>query len=666
VSVVEELCASYGVAVRYTDGFRRRRRAPRETLVAVLRAIGAPLDDEGGAQDALRARRAELASASVDRATVTWDGEGSIVARSTDEASCVVELEDGGTVHAGSVSDPAGARIALSGLPFGVHRATVTAGRATSVTTIIAAPVGAARAPRSWGTFAPAYAFVSSRSWSAGDFADLSRLAAWSASLGASYVGTLPLFACYDQGPFVAGPYSPVSRLFWNEVFLDVERAPGFDRTPAARAAADAAQPWLDRARADRYVDYAGVSRAKRPVIDALAEAAFGGDSESIDRFVRDRAEVASYAAFRAEVERRGMDWTTWPAGVAPQPDTADPRWRAHVYAQWLADEQLASIRRSAGLYLDLPLGVHPGGYDTWRFRDQFARSVSAGAPPDAFFTRGQDWGAPPLQPERLRDDAYAYLRACLRTLMRHAAAIRIDHMMGFHRVFWVPHGAHATEGTYVRYPSEELYAILTLESHRAGVPVVGEDLGTVPPSVRPAMARHGIHRSYVLQEELRDDLERPLRPAPGTAMATVNTHDMPTFATFWAGEDVDQRVRDGLLDAAQAERETKRRAALRDALVDLLRRRHLIGDDVHPDAATVLDGALRLLAAMPPAIMLVPLEELWLEPEPQNTPGTGPERPNWRRKARYTIEELTALPYLRRLLRDIDTIRRMRGRRTP
>lgn len=653
MSAIDELCAAYGVASRYTDGFRKRRRPPREALVAVLHSLGAFVDDVSDIEEALRARRSQtLASPTV----VAWNGRGELPV--TSDSSCTLELEDGTERRL----DADGTRFVLEDVPFGVHRAKADVG----TTTVIAAPAKAVASQRSWGAFAPAYACTSSRSWGLGDFTDLSELASWTASLGASYLGTLPLFASYLEEPFAAGPYAPVSRLFWNEVFLDVERSPEFERSPAAREAADGARAEIERLRADRLVDYPASSRIKRRVIDALAGTLFDGSPrlEAFQAYLREHPDLDGYAAFRAETERQGREWMAWSGPVEPKADHADPRWRAHAYSQWLADEQLGAIRDVAGLYLDLPLGVHPGGYDAWRYREQFAAGVSAGAPPDTFFTRGQDWGAPPLRPDRIGDDGYAYVRACVRTLMRHAAVVRIDHLMGFHRIFWVPAGFSAAEGTYVRYPTEQLYAIVALESHRAGVPVVGEDLGTVAPDVRPAMARHRIHRSYVVQEEVRADVDRPLKPAPAAALATINTHDMPTFTSFWTGADIDERIREGLLEAPDGERETKRRAALRDALVGLLRRRGLVETGVDPATGDVLTATLRLLAGMPPTMLLVPLEELWLEPEPQNVPGTAAERPNWRRKARYTIEEIRTMPGVVNVLRDIDARRHRPGRR--
>ena len=281
-----------------------------------------------------------------------------------------------------------------------------------------------------------------------------------------------------------------------------------------------------------------------------------------------------------------------------------------------------------------MPLGVHPGGYDTWRFHELFAEGVSVGAPPDDFFRGGQDWGLAPLHPGRMRDGGHAYPIACARALCRPAAAVRIDHVMGLHRTFWVPHGLPATEGVYVRYPFEELYAVLCIESHRGRTRLVGEDMGTVPGGVRGTMAAHGLLRTYAVQAELGHAAD-PLDRVPSAAMVGMNTHDMPTFAGFWD--------EDGAADG--------RRDALRAALH---RRGHAVADG--PGA---LDACLVELAGSDARALLVSLEDMWWERERQNVPGTTTEHPNWRRLARHGVDELDAVPDLAPRLRRIADARR-------
>ena len=251
---------------------------------------------------------------------------------------------------------------------------------------------------------------------------------------------------------------------------------------------------------------------------------------------------MEDYARFRAAGERQHAPWPAWPAplrdGVIKEGDYDEEAMRYHLYVQWLAHQQLQSLSQKARekgvrLYFDLPLGVHPDGYDVWREPNLFVLGASAGAPPDAFFAKGQDWGLPPLHPERLREQGYRYYIACVRHLLQMAGILRIDHVMGFHRLFFVPRGMKANQGVYVRYRAEEFYALLALEAHHHQAIIVGEDLGTVPPEVRPAMERHGLHRTYVAQFSLTPDARQALLPPSSNMVASLNTHDTPTFAGF-------------------------------------------------------------------------------------------------------------------------------------
>ena len=263
---------------------------------------------------------------------------------------------------------------------------------------------------------------------------------------------------------------------------------------------------------------------------------------ESFQAWVRGNSLAGEYAAFRAVNERLGRPWHTWPAALRPGRLHATRADRNaadyHLYAQWAATEQLGRLAANArtradGLYLDFPVGVHPDGFDVWRHASLFARKVSTGAPPDALFADGQDWSAPPLQPEAARREGYAYFRAALRRHLAYSGTLRLDHVMGLHRLFWIPHGADATDGVYVHYPAHELYAILCLESHRYRTRIVGENLGTVPRYVDVALSRHRFAQLHVAQFGIRSDRSRPLRRVPARSVAALNTHDTPTFAGF-------------------------------------------------------------------------------------------------------------------------------------
>ncbi len=307
---------------------------------------------------------------------------------------------------------------------------------------------------------------------------------------------------------------------------------------------------------------------------------------------------------------------------------------------------------RGVRLFLDLPLGVHPSGYDTWREREIFVQGISVGAPPDSVFTSGQNWGFPPMHPEWLRRAAYRPVLAFLRHHMQHAGALRIDHVMGLHRLYWIPHERPSSEGVFVRYRSEELYAILSLESHRHGCVIVGENLGTVPAYVNAAMRRHGICGMHVAEYELASPRGRSPRNVPRETVASVNTHDMPPFAAYWRGEDISFRAAHGSTDPAVARRERRRREAQKRRLVAELRK----GGWLRGPATErrVLIALLTQLAASPAWALLVNLEDLWLEREPQNVPGTDSGGFNWRRKSRYDLEAIRGMADLRKTLRDL------------
>jgi len=376
---------------------------------------------------------------------------------------------------------------------------------------------------------------------------------------------------------------------------------------------------------------------------------------------------VESYARFRATHEKLRTPWQSWPQplreGILNEGDYDEQARRYHLYGQWLANQQIQALSKSARrenlqLYFDLPLGVHPNGYDVWHERSLFVPHLSAGAPPDAVFTKGQNWEFPPLHPERIREQGYHYTIAYLRHHLQHAGILRIDHVMGLHRLFCIPNGMEASEGTYIRYRDEELYAILALESHRNQAILVGEDLGTVPTYVRSKMAHHKVHRMYVVQYELASNSVRTLPPVPHNVVASLNTHDMYPFASFWHGLDIEDRLALGLLDKRDAELERKARRSTKRATVRFLQNEGLLKRRA-TDTKAVLRASLAFLSGSRARIVVVNLEDLWLETQPQNVPGTGEERPNWRRKARYSFEAFCQLPEVNDILREIDRLRK-------
>lgn len=681
---LQRLARLYGIQTSFQDAMGKQVEAGPDSLLAVLGSLGAEVEGAGDVAEALRARQEELAERVLEPMVVAWDGHArdlEVRLRAGQSSlACHLDLENG--ERRGWVLDVDNLPAAENGtrrltlpesLPTGYHRLRVESGGRSIESLVISAPTRAYTDRRSlWGIFLPLYALRTSRSWGAGDFSDLETLAEWTSKLGGGVVATLPMLAGFLDEPFEPSPYAPASRLFWNELYLDPRRLPEMEENASARRLLESPD-FLNEIEALQrapQVDYARVAALKRRVLEELAHRFFarpGDRYDEFDRFVRRKNDLETYAAFRAVGDRRGESWQCWPerlreGSLAPA-DFDEEDYRYYLWAQWACEQQIAGMAKGArqrgpGLYLDLPLGVHGSSFDVWRERDLFAEKTAAGAPPDTFFTKGQNWGFPPLQPDRLRERGYDYLIDSVRHHLEHAGLLRIDHVMQLHRLFWIPEGMDASGGVYVKYPADELYGILSLESHRHQAMIVGENLGTVPPEVYESMDRHDVLGMYVVQYELQPGSEG-LREPPAQTVASLNTHDMPTFSTFLEAKDVDDLEKLGFFDASQAREERERRATIRREMEQEIAA-EARGDQKKTDAA-VLRKRLEHLAASPARMVLVNLEDLWGETEPQNVPGTHTERPNWRRKARLSFEEFSTRPEVVDALRRVDELRRTR-----
>jgi 4-alpha-glucanotransferase len=381
-------------------------------------------------------------------------------------------------------------------------------------------------------------------------------------------------------------------------------------------------------------IDYRGWMRERRRQIETLLtalDAAGGARRDAIERAADEDDELRRYASFRAAVEMYRSTWDRWPSrarsgSLRPGVDFDGETFRYHVYAQLLAREQIgrAVADSPAGLYLDLPLGSHPGGYDTWRHADEFAQGIAFGAPPDAVFAGGQNWGFPPMHPERARTTGYACWRAALRHHFAHAAVLRVDHVMALHRAFWIPDGFDATDGVYVRYRSEELWSMLAIEAAAArgglGAAVIGEDLGTVPDEVRSQMHARGALRMHVVPFECRDDADRPVCPPPRESMVCLGTHDMEPFAAWW---DAPSTPRDRIAAYLGCE----------------------------ADPAQVLPALVAWMSASDATVVCANVEDFWLERERQNAPGSVAGDANWQRPFARTFEDFTTDTRIRYLV---------------
>ncbi|MZE79139.1 4-alpha-glucanotransferase, partial [Streptomyces sp. SID5475] len=428
-------------------------------------------------------------------------------------------------------------------LPTGCHTLHAEApGGRSGRAVLIVAPERMPEPPgRTHGFLVQLYSLLSARSWGMGDLGDLAELAAWSGrELGTGFLQLNPLHAAVPGDPTDPSPYRPSSRRFPDPVHLRVEDVPEYVRLPAPereRAAAVAARAEALREgvlRRGALIDRDAVWRLKREALELVRTVPLGpGRRSAYCAFLAEQGQALDdHATWCALAEIHGPDWRQWPDGLSDprSPQAARARGEIldrvdfHCWLAWLTDSQLGTAQRSAldagmpiGLVHDLAVGVHPSGADVWARQDVYATGMSVGAPPDAFTPHGQDWGLPPWRPDALAATGYAPYRGLLRGLLRHAGALRIDHVMGLSRLWWVPEGRRPTEGAYVRYDTEAMLGVLALEAHRAGAVVVGEDLGTVEPGMRDALAERGVLGTSVLWFE-RDYEERDAQtPAAGT-----------------------------------------------------------------------------------------------------------------------------------------------------
>ena len=670
---LRELARAVGIEGEYTSWRGEPTKASDEAVRAALKAMGPDLGIDVDAMDgeaALGAIELRTWAERVPPVVVAWDGELDLPLRVTADEdrpwSIEVATEDGrsfaarGTLfelaadgHAhpgGKVHCVRHAKLSLDGA-LGYHELAWSCGEDTGKAMVIAAPTRAWGSPgtfdKRWGVFAPVYGLASRASGHAGDLGTLRTLFEKVAARGGAYVATLPILATFLDEPFAFSPYSPASRLFWNELYLDLPRFAAdlglsVPEAPAPKAG---------------LIDYRAQYAWRRPVIDRLAKAFFADRDRTaaVAEWARPRG-VFDYAAFRAigEVQREG--WRAWPASLRDGTKPARTREEAvalsgdgarvdsHVFAQWAMQSQLGALQGGAvALYLDLPVGVSMDAYEVWRWRRLFLTSLAAGAPPDALFLGGQNWGLPPMSPIALRRGRYKYFIDCVRHHMQVSGMLRIDHVMGLFRLYCVPEGRPATDGVYLKYPAEDLLAILTLESRRANCALCGEDLGMVPPHVRPAMERHGLYRLHVGQWSFPRHAGQPSEEAPAGSIASLNTHDTPTFAGWWSGADIVDKIDLALIDEHDAHAERAERAETKEAVLAMAPE-----DDKLADVERALIGTMAELAAGPAEVVLVSLDDLALEPVPHNVPGTTSERPNWQRRViqwAEALDDATASP---------------------
>ncbi len=501
--------------------------------------------------------------------------------------------------------------------------------------------------PRAWGWMLQVYALLGEGSWGIGDLADLRSVLTWSAGRGAHFAVANPLHAQAPVPPVEPSPYFPSSRRFHDPLMLRVEEVPevaALDGEARDRLAGLAAQAQPDPHRIDRDA----VQAAKMAALGEAFAALPPQRRARLEGFAAQQGPgLRDFATFCAIAEIHGVPFGTWPAelqhpdapAVAAFRERHSDRVTFHMWLQMLCDEQLETTQRAArdagmrlGVVHDLAVGVDAGGADAWALQDELALGVTVGAPPDYFNQQGQDWAQPPLLPNRLPETGFAPFRDMLAAVLRHAGGIRIDHVMGLFRLFWIPEGATPADGTYVRYPSEDMLGILALEAHRADAVVVGEDLGTVEPGVRETLTAQQVLGSQVLYFERDDADDSRLRPASAyreTALASVSTHDLPTAAGWWTGEDVRLRIELGLLgDGADPAAEWAHRDAERGLMHRHLRDAGLVGEE--PTLEELIVAMHAFLAETPARLVAASLHDAVGDRRQPNLPGTVTIYPNW------------------------------------
>jgi 4-alpha-glucanotransferase len=664
------LAAAHGVATEYDDWHGEHVAVSATTVVAVLAALGVDASTPESARQALAHDRDQPWRRLLPATLVTRGGAESDVRVHVPHGAPVevwIELEDGRACRDVAAQQPGwvdprevdGRTVAVAtyrlpaDLPLGYHRLRARCEGVEGTCALVVTPpyVGLPHAVcdrRTWGFMAQLYSVRSHRSWAIGDLEDLAELAVWSGrELGAGFVLINPLHAAEPVGPMEPSPYLPATRRFVNPVYVRPEAVPeyayltGAERTEVERLAGG------QRAHNDdELLDRDAAWAAKREALEFVHRVPRSpGRQRAYEAFLaREGDGLVDFATWCALAERHGLPWQQWPeelrnphgAAVRGAREDLAERVDFSCWLQWVLDEQLAGAQRGAleagmplGIVHDLAVGVHPDGADTWALQDALAHGVSVGAPPDAFNQQGQDWSQPPWHPQRLAELAYGPYRDMLRTILRHAGGVRVDHVIGLFRLWWVPAGQSPDQGTYVRYDHEALVGILALEAWRAGALVVGEDLGTVEPWVRVYLGERGLLGTSILWFE-RDDAGRPLPPERWRelCLATVTTHDLPPTAGYLLGEHIRIRSELGLLSRT-VEQERAVDAREQSALLDALRDRGLVGEDA--GERDTVEALHRYLSAAPSRLLGVALPDAVGDRRAMNQPGTSTEYPNWR-----------------------------------
>lgn len=714
---LDRLAAACDIEPGYTDIWQREHVIGDDSKRALLAAMGVAAGDDAEVLESLATLEAEARGRLAPEVLVIRQNEPAMLPIETDAADgavlCWTLVSEEGERFSGEAaitdlaeidravqSDPSGktperALPLPADLPLGYHRCTLTLSDAVSgETDLIITPKRAYwpscldRPGGLTGVTAPLYGLRSGRNAGLGDFADLVSLTEAIAPFGADFVGINPVHALFPAQPDRISPYAPSSRTALNVLLIAIDELPEFSRSDKAQAilARPESKTSLQALRSSDLVDYPKVAALKLDLLEALFESfltlpATSKRRADFQRFVDGEGErLQRHARFEALSEHlltqdaTLTDWHDWPTAyqdpasekVQTFAEVHEDRVTFYAYLQWLARDQLGQAQASTkktrmalGLYLDLAVGVAPDGAEAWSDRELLIDDVRIGAPPDDFNPDGQNWGLLPLSPRALRARGYRPFAEMLRSTMRMAGAVRIDHVLGLARSFWLPTAA-GIPGSYIRYPMRDLLGVVALESHRERCVVIGEDLGTVPSNLRAALDDHALLGCRLLYFEREE--EGDFKPASAYAKASIastGTHDLPTLRGFWQGRDIDWRERLGLFaDPDQPERDRLERRDTMKRLLHLLATEGLLPDDIDPNRPpsampqSLVDACHRFLSRTPAALKAVQLEDALGAAEQANLPGTTHEHPNWRRKLDVAVEDLATERRLANALR--------------
>lgn len=701
---LDRLADWVGIESEYRDARGRRQPTRAETKRLLLAAMGFRADDDARIDAALQELKRCDWRVPLQPVYVVRAGEVPIklevnLGTATRDLCWQLRLEDGtersGRIEANDLvlidqCEVGGDRISRRQLPIGndipcgYHRLSVGAGESEALVVVAPErcwlPSSFDEGREIWGIAAQLYLLRSSQNWGMGDFSDLRRLTESSIAVGANIVGLNPLHALFPDTPTHASPYSPASRLLLNILYIDVRAVPGFAEHQETREIIDSDefQQQLRECRLASVVDYSRVTQLKLRVLRVLfkqwhASRAFSETSfESFRREHGDTLERSCvFYSLRQVFLARDLlmaDWRQWPEEYRDPSSEAVTRFAEEhreeitfwAWTQWLADSQLARATDAAetmevGLYRDMAVGADMCGVETWSNQQAVVSGAHIGAPPDIFNPAGQDWGLPPFHPRALKDQRYRSFIELVRANMRHAGALRIDHVMAIQRLYWIPASQTPQNGAYVRYPMEDLIGILALESHRNQCMVVGEDLGTVPAGFRERMGQANIlsYRVLFFEQNMKTGVFRRPEQYPRLAVAVASNHDLPSVSAWWTGRDIELRDHLKLYPGpSEAAFQWQLRKRDQQQLRQALRRQELSRQPAGPSPRELPPAVYAYLGRTDCFAALVQLDDITGETDPVNLPGSTSQYPNWQRKLSVTLENLFADPRAQEILK--------------